>query len=337
MARRSRSRDSVLAATAATLALTLGGCAAPVQITPAPGDNHQGCGTVKIARHRWVGYDANLAVVSYVLRHELHCTVVVKPEDSNDWKYLADGSVDAILESWGHDDLRKLYIDQKMVAVEAGLTGNKGVIGWYVPPWMVKKYPDIKNWKNLNKYADLFKTSKSGDKGQFLDGDPTYVTNDAALMENLGLNFKVVFTGSEDALISAFQTAENKKEPLIGYFYEPQWLLSEIPLVRIPLPPYTPGCDANPKTVECDYQPYDLDKIESRAFAYSGSPAAELIQNFQWTNPDQNEVARDLKEGKSADEAAKKWLEGHESAWRSWLPDNDNGDGTGTAASTATP
>ena len=35
-----------------------------------------------------------------------------------------------------------------------GQTGNKGIIGWYVPPWMAEKYPDITDWKNLNKYAD---------------------------------------------------------------------------------------------------------------------------------------------------------------------------------------
>ena len=78
--------------------------------------------------------------------------------------------------------------------------GVKGIIGWYVPQWMVDKYPDITDWNNLNKYADLFKTSESGDKGQFLGGDPSFVTNDEALMTNLGLNYKVVFSGSEAAI-----------------------------------------------------------------------------------------------------------------------------------------
>ena len=65
---------------------------------------------------------------------------------------------------------------------------------------MVKKYPDITNWKNLNKYASLFKTSESGGQGQLLDGDPGFVTNDEALVKNLKLKYKVVFAGSEAAL-----------------------------------------------------------------------------------------------------------------------------------------
>jgi glycine betaine/proline transport system substrate-binding protein len=186
---------------------------------------------------------------------------------------------------------------------------------------MAKEYPDITNYKQLNTYAKLFRTAKSGGKGQFLDGDPTFVTNDAALIKNLGLNFTVVYSGGEDALIAAFRDAEKNKKPLIGYFYSPQWLLSEIPLVHIPLPPYTPGCDADPKTVTCDYQPYDLDKIVNASFAKSGSPAAELIKNFSWTNDDQNQVARDITDGGlSADQAAKKWLDAHPATWKAWLP-----------------
>ena len=99
---------------------------------------------------------------------------------------MSTGQVDAILENWGHDDLRQQYIDNMGVAQSAGSTGIKGQIGWYVPPWMAEQYPDITDWRNLNKYAHLFKTSESGDKGQLLDGDPAYVTNDDALVANLG-------------------------------------------------------------------------------------------------------------------------------------------------------
>ena len=65
-----------------------------------------------------------------------------------------------------------------------------GIIGWYVPGWMAEQYPDITDWNNLNKYADLFKTPESGGKGQFLGGDPTFVQYDEALITNLGLELQ---------------------------------------------------------------------------------------------------------------------------------------------------
>ena len=314
-------RARTAAALVSVLALTACGNSSEAIVAP-PGVERTPCGTVSIAVNPWVGYAANVAVVSYLLKQELGCTVVEKDltEDAS-WEGLASGEVDAILENWGHDDLKKTYIDDKKVAVEQGLTGNKGVIGWYVPPWMAKEYPDITKWKNLNKYADKFKTSKSDGKGQLLGGDPSFVTNDAALIKNLKLDFTVVYAGSEDALIAEFQRAEKQKKPLIGYFYTPQWLLSEIKLVHIPLPIYKPGCDADPKTVACDYQPYDLDKIARKAFVDSGSPAADLIKNFRWTNDDQNEVARDITVRKlSRDDAAKRWLDANRATWQEWLP-----------------
>ncbi|MEU8611414.1 ABC transporter substrate-binding protein [Actinoplanes sp. NPDC048791] len=314
-------RARTAAALVSVLALTACGNSSEAIVAP-PGVERTPCGTVSIAVNPWVGYAANVAVVSYLLKQELGCTVVEKDltEDAS-WEGLASGEVDAILENWGHDDLKKTYIDDKKVAVEQGLTGNKGVIGWYVPPWMAKEYPDITKWKNLNKYADKFKTSKSDGKGQLLGGDPSFVTNDASLIKNLKLDFSVVYAGSEDALIAEFQRAEKDKKPLIGYFYTPQWLLSEIKLVHIPLPIYKPGCDSDPKTVACDYQPYDLDKIARKSFVDSGSPAADLIKNFRWTNDDQNEVARDITVKKlSRDDAAKRWLDANRATWQEWLP-----------------
>lgn len=279
------------------------------------------CGNFKLAVNPWVGYEANAAVVAYVAEHDLGCTVSKKNlKEEIAWQGFGTGEVDAILENWGHDDLKKKYITQQKVAVEAGLTGNKGLIGWYVPPWMAKKYPDITDWKNLNKYASLLKTSESGGKGQLLDGDPSYVSYDAALVKNLKLDFKVVQAGSEPALIQAFRQAEAKKTPLLGYFYEPQWFLADLPIVRVNLPKYTQGCDADPEKVACDYAVDELDKIVSKKFADSGSPAYNLVKNFNWTNDDQNLVAKYIAKDKMKPEAAaKKWVEANRSKVDAWL------------------
>ena len=311
-------------ATAVSSVLLLAGCGSEAAaITAPPGvPKNVTCGTVTIAVNPWAGSAADVAVVAAVLKQQLGCTVVTKEQTATgSWDALATGGVDVILENWGHDDLKKKYIDDRKVAVELGLTGNKGVIGWYVPAWMASAHPDILKWQNLNEYAGLFRTEKSGGKGQFLAGDPSFQSNDATLIKTLGLDFTVVYAGSEDKLIDAFRAAESGKTPLLGYFYEPQWLLSEVKLVHIPLPPYRPGCDADPATVRCDYQPYDLDKIGRAAFVSSGSPAATVVKNFTWTNADQNAVARDITvKGLSLDDAAQNWLDAHRSVWQKWLP-----------------
>jgi glycine betaine/proline transport system substrate-binding protein len=279
------------------------------------------CGPFTVADNPWIGYEADVAVIAYVAKTKLGCNVQIKHiTEQVSWQGFQTGQVEAILENWGHNDLKKQYIDTTHVAMDLGSDGLQGVIGWYVPPWMTQKYPDITDWHNLNKYATLFKTSESGGRGQLLDGDPSYVTNDAALVKNLNLNYKVVEGGSETALIQSFRAAQQNKTPLLAYFYSPQWFLNEVPLVKVNLPPYTAGCDAVASKVACDYPAYALDKIVASKFANSGSPAFTLVKNFKWSNENQNVVSKYLAVDKMSDDAAaKKFLDANPNLVTTWL------------------
>ena len=278
-------------------------------------------GAVKMMINQWVGAAANVAVAQCLLQQMGYKVTTSTLAEEVAWQGFSTGEVDVILENWGHPDLEKKYIATDKLAQDDGPNGVTGIIGWYVPGWMVDKYPDITDWNNLNKYADLFKTSESGDKGQFLGSDPTFVQYDEALIANLKLNYKDVFSGSEAATITAFQQADKNKTPLIGYFYDPQWLLSEIKLVQVKLPPYTTGCDADLKKVACDYPPYILNKIVRTKFATDGGDAATFIKNFKWANKDQNSVADAItNKNMSPEDAAKQWIDANAATWQAWMP-----------------
>jgi glycine betaine/proline transport system substrate-binding protein len=331
-----RTRSIRLAAGFAILALALAACSSGGGSSAAPGGASSAApggsaaptsgsgdkGTVKIAINPWVGAQANVAVVKRLLETKLGYKVEASEiAEELAWPGFETGDTDAIIENWGHPDLEKLYITDKKVAQDAGPNGVTGIIGWYVPHWMVEQYPDILDWNNLNKYAELFKTSESGGKGQFLGSDPTFVTNDEALITNLGLDYKVVYSGSETASIQAYKSATEQKKPLIGYFYDPQWLHSQIKLDKVNLPAWTEGCDADPKKVNCDYPPYTLNKIVSTKFAENGGDAYTLIKNFSWANEDQNQVAEYItNEGMTMDEACDKWIADNEAKWSAWMP-----------------
>ena len=284
------------------------------------------CGKVNIAVNPWVGYEANVAVVAYLLTNELGCTVVKKTLDETpSWQGFPTGQVDVILENWGHPVEVQKYITTDKVAQIVGPTGNEGIIGWYVPKFFVDANPDILTAKTdptiLNKYADQFKTSESGGKGQLLDGAPSFVTNDQGMINGFGLNFKIVYSGSEAASNQAIKGAIDQKKPILAYYYTPNWFSATVELVHIELPAWTDGCDTNPKSIKCDYPPYHLNKVASTKFATSGSPAYTLIQKFMWTNDDQNKVAAYITVDKMSDDAAaKKWLDANPDKWKAWLP-----------------
>ena len=284
------------------------------------------CGDLNMAVNPWVGYEASAYVVGYVAETELGCKVDYKElKEDVSWQGFGTGDVDVVIEDWGHPDLEKKFVKDKGgdgSATDFGPNGNQGIIHWYVPPWLAEAHPDILDYKNLNKYAKQFATSESDGKGQFLGADPSYVQFDEAIVNNLDLNFKVVFSGSEAASIQAFKKAEADKEFLIGYFYEPQGLFAEVPLKAVKLPPYTEGCQDVPAEVACDYPETELKKVVSTSWAESDSSAVDLVKNFTWTNDDQNLVAKYISTDQmDPEEAAKKWVEDNPDKVDAWLKD----------------
>ncbi|MFB9675704.1 ABC transporter substrate-binding protein [Streptosporangium vulgare] len=307
----------------AALLLPLASCTGQDAREPAAPAPAASGGTVRIALDERVGHEAGAAVIGRLLTQELGYRVqTVRLTPAESWEGLQKGTVDVIVENWGQEALKRTYIEEKKVAVSAGRSGVRGVIGWYVPQWMADRYPGITDWRRLNTYAHLFKTDKSGNLGQLLDADPSYVTNDEALVRNLGLDYRVVHAGSEKALVDAAKRATRDRTPLLMYFYEPQWLLTRIKLAKVNLPPYAIGCDADPATVRCDYPPYLLDKIVSRRFADTGGRAYELVRNFSWTNEQQNVVANDMVDHDlDAAGAAQRWIDANRITWKEWIPD----------------
>ena len=206
--------------------------------------------------------------------------------------------------------------------MDAGPNGVNGIIGWYVPEWMADKYPDITDWNNLNKYADLFKTSESGDKGQFLGGDPTFVQNDEALIANLGLNYKVVFSGSEAASITAFQQADQEQDAADRLLLRPA-VAPERDQARPGQPAGVHGgLRRRPEEGRLRLPAYKLNKIVRTEFAEHGGDAATFIKNFKWTNADQNAVA-DAITNKSMKRRGRRQAVGRRQSghvWQAWMP-----------------
>ena len=319
-----RRRAARAAALAAAASLVLAACGGgDIESSGDSSTTGADCGDFNMAINPWVGYEASAYVVGEVAATKLGCnTNYLKLKEEIAWQGFGSGKVDVVIENWGHDDLKKKYVEKQGTAEIVGPNGNVGVIGWYVPPWLAEENPDITNWENLNKYAGDFSTAETGDKGTLWDGDPSFVTNDEALVENLDLDFEVVYAGSEAALIQGFRNAEKNKEFYIGYFYEPQWFLSEVPLVKVDLPAWKEGCDADIETVACDYPEYILDKIASADFMASGSPAADLVSNFTWTNEDQNQVALYIaNDGMSGEDAAQQWIDDNPDKVDAWIND----------------
>src|SRR4051794_8835444 len=314
-------RGRAIAGVGALLLLT--GCgAADMTKQASPFANAQGAKSLTLSVQSWVGAQANVAVAQYLLEHKLGYRVdTVQVDEVPAWDALSQGRVDAILEDWGHPEQEQRYVKDKKTITPGGGLGVTGHIGWYVPTYFAKQHPDITNWKNLNKYASLFHTAESGGKGQLMDGSPSYVTNDKALVQNLKLNYQVVFAGSEAAQITQLKQFAKEKKPFLTYWYEPQWLFNQVPMVEVKLPKYTDACAAkDPKAIDCAYPRTPLQKYLNADFEKNGGKAAEFLKRFHWTKDAQNQVSEMIASDKlSPQEAAERWVKQNPDVWKAWI------------------
>ncbi|WP_171164240.1 ABC transporter substrate-binding protein [Streptomyces sp. I05A-00742] len=306
--------------------LALTGCgAADMTKQGSPYANAAGAKTVTLSVQSWVGARANAAVAQYLLEHELGYRVdTVQVDEVPAWDALSQGRVDAIMEDWGHPEQEQRYVRDKKTVTDGGDLGVTGHIGWWVPKYFADAHPDVTDWRNLNKYAAQLRTPESRGKGQLLDGSPSYVTHDKALVNNLKLDYQVVFAGSEAAQITQIKQFAKDRKPFLTYWYEPQWLFNEVPMVEVKLPPYSDACgtkgEEDPESVNCAYPTSGLKKFLNADFARKGGDAAAFLKKFRWSKQDQNEVAQLMAEDKlPADKAAAKWVKAHPDVWKKWL------------------
>jgi glycine betaine/proline transport system substrate-binding protein len=287
------------------------------------------CGKVVLNEQAWAGSTANTYIAKAVLEDELGCEVeITKIAEIPVFQAMADGKVDAVLEDWQHVDEYKKYIDQAGTVVMGGPLGVEGHIGWFIPQYLMDEHPEFKTWEGLKGNEELFKTPESGDQGMFLGGDPSYVQKDKELIEALGLNLKHVTAGAEPAQVARWSQLYKQQEPVLFYWYTPQFYNQEYDLAEVKLPPRKSGTDCkddakaggDPEQYKCEYDITVINKLFSKKFAESGSPAYDVLKRMKLTNEDQEAVAKAIAgDNEDPEKAGQDWVAENRDKVDAWL------------------
>ena len=285
--------------------------------------------SITLAVNPWTGSKVNAEVAKVVLESKLGAKVTLKEIDENaTWPGLDSGEIDAVLEVWpsGHAKDKATYIDEKKTVVDIGKLGPKAKIGWYTTQATIDKNPKLATWEGFKDTAAAkqFATAETGDKGQFLMGDPSYVSYDEQIITNLQLPLKFVVAGTEAALITAIQGADKDAKPLLLQFWQPHWLHSKVKLTEIKLPAFTDACgksaEAKDGKYACDYPVDELYKAASAKLKAKDAKVFAALSKLQLTTDQQNEIAAMVDgDGKDSAAAAKAWVDAHADVVKAWL------------------
>ena len=204
------------------------------------------CGSLTLDENAWAGATANVYVVKYVLEKNLGCKVNIAklPESTPLFQAMADGKVDAVLEDWNnvHLKVNQQYVAKQKSIVDLGSNGVIGHIGWYIPTYLMKQYPQFKTWKGLKgKESDL------QEPGVRLAGDVPRrrpVVRAEGPAADQGARSRPSSSsrvGAEPAQVARWTQLYKQKKPVLFYWYTPQYLNSAYQLSEVKLPPPLQG------------------------------------------------------------------------------------------------
>ena len=194
---------------------------------------------IHVAQHDWAGSEFSTQLAVRLLQEAGYNADAVNIDSSSIYTALENGDITFQIEAWtsSHPELPPFLESGRITDV-----GESGLIGmdrWWYPDYVKELCPGLPDYKALNDCAELFATIETGSKGRLLAYPEDWGGFDEKRIASLGLNYEVIHTGSEAALLAEVKSAVQRKAPILAWLYEPHWAPVEFKGEYVELPPYT--------------------------------------------------------------------------------------------------
>ncbi|MBF0527931.1 MAG: hypothetical protein HQK55_01410 [Deltaproteobacteria bacterium] len=286
---------------------------------------------VVISEQNWTGSTVICHVMKYVLEKKLNIPAkITQLNGAATWAGIEKGDVDIFSDIWETAEIDGMnkYAKEKKVA-ELVLSYPKAPQGWFIPKYVQEKY-GIKTIADLKGKEKLFDINGDG-KGELWVGPASWKANEIhrIRIRDYGLDFNPV--GVEQfAWLATLKDAYKKKQPIIFYYWEPEWLFTQYDLVMIEEPPFAKDkwvyVEKHPEQskITCGLEPSDVwvgiaAKLKDRL-----PKAYQFFKNWHIAISEVDKLINavtDLpdKPKVSFEEAAQKWVESHPDLVKEWL------------------
>lgn len=208
--------------------------------------------TVRFADANWDSVKFHNAVAGYVAKQAFGLQWEEVPGSTAILhEAIQKGDVDVHMEAWT-DNIATYQADLAAGRfVEMGVNFDDNMQGLYVPRYVIEGdpeagvealAPDLRRVEDLKKYPQVFQDEEDPQKGRIYGAIPGWEVDGImhAKYEYYGLDamYNYVQAGSDAALAAALSTAYEKGQPIVGYYWEPTWLMGMYDFVLLEDAPY---------------------------------------------------------------------------------------------------
>ncbi len=217
----------------------------------------------------------------------------------------------------------------------SGQVLNMGNIGiavnedWWYPLYVKDVCPGLPDWKALlePQCVEALSVVETAPKARFLSGPIEWGGYDAERIEALDMAFEVIHAGSDAALTAEFVATIKRKQPIVGWTWEPFWLPALYEGEFVTWPEYDDACYEDPAWGPNPDKAYDCGRPTGFMWksAWAGGEkiwpkAYDVWRKFQLDAKTMGDmVYKSDVEGVPTEVVAEQWIEANENIWKAWL------------------
>lgn len=290
-----------------------------------------------IADLPWPSAALTARIQKVILEEGYGCAAELVPGDAHE-------ALEGMVRGDGPDIAPEIWVTSMPRAVQDGVESGKlriagdaflsgGTEGWYVPEYVVNRYPKLGALDEVLKRPDLFPDPNEPERGRFYscapDWECRHINNNlfrAYEMEEAGFN--AYLPSTEEALDAAIEAAYERREPIFAYYWSPSALTGNLRmhlLSSVPHDPDTWPCITSKDCAEPARNMYPESVVQAivrSGFADSSPELFEFVTKFQWANSTLIELVRGMHvEDRTPLETAVYFMQRYDSEWRRWVPD----------------
>lgn len=296
------------------------------------------CGKVTLADMNWNSATLIANIDRFILEHGYGCDAELIPGDTipTGTSMIEKGQPDVAPEMWtnGLKDALEKGVEEKRLRFVGKSLLDGGEEGFWIPAFLVDKYPEMKTIEGVRQHADLFKHPEDPDKSAFYTCPAGWNCQISAnnLFKALKLGevgFDIVDPGSSAGLSGAIASANERQEAWFGYYWAPTAVLGKYDMVKVD---FGSGVDSkefiscttqtdcvNPKPTM--YPPSPVTTLTTESFAQREPALIEYFAKRGFTNKDMNKLLAWMEENQAdGEETMYHFLEDYPEMWHNWVP-----------------
>jgi glycine betaine/proline transport system substrate-binding protein len=246
------------------------------------------------------------------------------------YEAIKNGEIDVHMEMWT-DNIAPYQADvAKGDILELGVNFDDNMQGFYVPRYVIEgdstrgiepMAPNLRYVADLLNYADVFVDDENPSMGRVYGAIPGWAVDEILFKkyEYLGLDEKFIYfrPGSDAALSAALTAAYEKGEAIVGYYWEPTWLMGKYDFVLLEDAPFNAADFALGKTA---FAPSRVTIAARPGFDTDHPEFAEFLSKYRTSSSLTSEALTYMQDTGADYKAASLWfLKTHDNLLDEWL------------------